>query len=42
VVPGSTVGIGALTGSLLRGFAVTSHDTGNLSTVVYNSVVTSP
>ena len=41
-VPGSTAGIGALTGSLLRGFAVTSHDTGNLSTVGYSSVVTSP
>ncbi len=41
-VPGSTAGIGALTGSLLRGFAVTSHDTGNLSTVTYNSVQTAP
>jgi outer membrane protein assembly factor BamB len=42
VVPGSTVTIAGLSGSLLRGFAVTSHDTGNLSTVVYDTVVTMP
>jgi hypothetical protein len=42
VIPGSTVGISTLTGTLLRGFAVTSHDTGNFSTVTYNSVQTVP
>ncbi len=42
VVPGSTVTIANLTGSLLRGFAVTSHDTGHLSTVDYDTVVTMP
>jgi len=42
VVPSSTVTIAGLTGSLLRGFAVTSHDTGNLSTVDYDTVVTTP
>jgi len=42
VVPSSTVTIAGLTGSLLRGFAVTSHDTGNLSTVDYDTVVTAP
>lgn len=42
IIPGSTVTVGALTGTLLRGFAVTSHDTGNLSTVTYNSVQTVP
>jgi hypothetical protein len=42
VVPGSTVTIAGLTGSLLRGFAVTSHDTGLLSTVDYDTVVTMP
>jgi hypothetical protein len=41
-VPGSTVTVASLTGTLLRGFAVTSHDTGNLSTAVYNSVQTVP
>ena len=42
-VPGSTVTLGAsLAGTLLRGFAVSSHNTGQLSTVAYNSVVTSP
>jgi hypothetical protein len=40
-VPGSTQAL-AMTGTLLRGFAVTSHDTGNLSTVGYDSVQTSP
>jgi hypothetical protein len=42
IIPGSTVAISSLTGTLLRGFAVTSHDTGNLSTVTYNSVQTAP
>jgi hypothetical protein len=42
VISGSTVTIAGLTGSLLRGFAVTSHDTGNLSTVDYDTVVTMP
>jgi outer membrane protein assembly factor BamB len=42
VVPGSTVTIAGLTGSLLRGFAVTSHDTSSLSTVDYDTVQTVP
>jgi outer membrane protein assembly factor BamB len=42
VIPGSTVTIAGLTGTLLRGFAVTSHDTGNLSTVVYDTIQTVP
>jgi outer membrane protein assembly factor BamB len=42
LVPGSTVTLANLAGSLLEGFAVTSHNTGQFSTVVYNSVVTTP
>jgi hypothetical protein len=42
LVPGSTVTLANLSGSLLRGFAVTSHNTGQFSTAVFNSVVTSP
>jgi hypothetical protein len=42
LVPGSTQTLANLTGSLLEGFAVTSHNTGQLSTVVYNSVATTP
>jgi outer membrane protein assembly factor BamB len=42
LVPGSSVTLASLTGSLLRGFAVTSHNTGQFSTVVLNSVVMTP
>ncbi len=42
LVPGSAVSLANLSGALLRGFAVTSHNTGQLSTVVLNSVVTTP
>jgi outer membrane protein assembly factor BamB len=42
LVPGSTVTLANLTGSLLEGLAVNSHNTGQYSTVVYNSLVTSP
>jgi len=42
LVPGSAVSLASLSGTLLRGFAVTSHNTGQLSTVVINSVVTTP
>jgi outer membrane protein assembly factor BamB len=41
-VPGSTVSLANLSGALLRGFAVTSHNTGQLSTAVLNSLVTTP
>jgi outer membrane protein assembly factor BamB len=41
-VPGSTKTMAGLSGALLRGFAVTSHNTGQLSTVVMNSVATTP
>ncbi|MBV9524326.1 MAG: hypothetical protein JOZ46_00770, partial [Candidatus Dormibacteraeota bacterium] len=37
-VTGSSVSIPALTGSLLSGMAVTSHDTGNLITAVFDNV----
>jgi hypothetical protein len=36
-VPGSTVEMDALTGSLLAGLAVTSHDTSNLATTVFDT-----
>ncbi len=42
LVPGSAVSLANLSGTLLRGFAVTSHNTGQLSTVMINSVVTTP
>ena len=42
LVPNSTKTLANLTGSLQEGFAVTSHNTGQLSTVVYNSVATTP
>jgi outer membrane protein assembly factor BamB len=42
VIPGSTVTIAGLTGTLLRGFAITSHNTGHLSTVDYDTVHTVP
>jgi hypothetical protein len=41
-VPGSSTTLANLTGSLLRGLAVTSHNTGTTSTVVMNSVVATP
>lgn len=40
-VPGATVTIAALSGTLLRGFAVTSHNTAKISTVVFDNVATS-
>ena len=40
-VPGSTVTLANLSGSLLEGLAVNSHNTGQYSTVVYSSLVTS-
>jgi hypothetical protein len=40
-VPGSTVTLANLSGSLLEGLAVNSHNTGQFSTVVYSSLVTS-
>jgi len=42
LVPGSTKSLANLSGALLRGFAVTSHNTGQLGTVVINSVATTP
>ena len=42
LVPNSTKTLANLTGGLLEGFAVTSHNTGQLGTVVYNSVATTP
>ena len=42
LVPGSTKSMAGLSGALLRGFAVTSHNTGQLSTAVMNSVATTP
>jgi outer membrane protein assembly factor BamB len=41
-VPNSVVNLPNLSGSLLSGLAVTSHDTGALSTVLANSVVVTP
>jgi outer membrane protein assembly factor BamB len=41
LVPGSTKTMANLTGSLLEGLAVNSHNTGQYSTVTYNSVLTS-
>ena len=41
LVPGSTTSLTNLTGSLLEGLAVNSHNTGQYSTVVYNSVIAS-
>jgi hypothetical protein len=41
LVPGSTQTLASLTGSLLEGLAVNSHNTGQLSTVVYSAVATS-
>jgi hypothetical protein len=40
-VPGSTISLPNLSGAVLEGMAVTSHNTGQLSTVVFNTVVTS-
>ena len=39
-VPGSTQSVPALTGPLLRGFAVTAHNSTKISTVVFDNVVT--
>ena len=41
-MPGSTQTLANLSGRLLRGFAVTSHNTGQLGTAVFNSVATTP
>jgi outer membrane protein assembly factor BamB len=41
LVPGSSVTLANLSGGLLEGLAVNSHNTGQYSTVVYNSLVTS-
>jgi hypothetical protein len=41
-IPGSPTTLTNLSGSLLRGLAVTSHNTGAISTVAMNSVVTTP
>jgi hypothetical protein len=41
-VPGSAVSLPGLSGSLLRGLAVTSHNSGQVSTVVYDSLATTP
>jgi hypothetical protein len=40
-VPGSSLTLPNLSGAVLEGLAVTSHNTGELSTAVFNSVVTS-
>jgi outer membrane protein assembly factor BamB len=42
LVPGSSVTLANLSGGLLEGLAVTSHNTGQYSTVTYSSLVTSP
>jgi hypothetical protein len=41
-IPGSTISLTNLSGTLLRGFAVTSHSNGTLSTGVFDTVTTSP
>jgi outer membrane protein assembly factor BamB len=41
-VPGSSVSLPNLSGPLLRGLAVTSHNSGKVSTVVYDSLATTP
>jgi hypothetical protein len=41
-VPGSAVSLPGLSGSLLRGLAVTSHNSGQASTVVYDTLATTP
>ena len=41
-VANSTVAMANLSGSLLEGFAVTSHNSNQSSTVVYDTVVTTP
>jgi outer membrane protein assembly factor BamB len=40
-IPGSTASLPNLSGAVLEGLAVTSHNTGQLSTAVFNSIVTS-
>jgi outer membrane protein assembly factor BamB len=40
-IPGSTASLPNLSGAILEGLAVTSHNTSQMSTVVFNSVVTS-
>ncbi len=41
-VPGSSITLASLAGPALAGLAVTSHNTGQLSTVTYNSVTVAP
>jgi hypothetical protein len=41
-VAGSTVALTNLSGALLRGFAVTSHNNGKLGTAVFDTVATTP
>jgi hypothetical protein len=41
-VPGSSVALVGLSGPLLRGLAVTSHNAGQGSVVVYDSLTTTP
>ena len=41
-IPNSSVTLANLTGSLLAGLAVTSHNTGQLTTVTYTSVAVTP
>jgi hypothetical protein len=41
-VPGSSITLPNLAGPALAGLAVTSHNTGQLSTVTYNSVTVAP
>jgi outer membrane protein assembly factor BamB len=41
-VPGGAQSLANLTGALLRGFAVSSHNTGQIGTAVFNSVQVSP
>lgn len=40
-IPGSTLTIANLSGGLLRGFAVTSHNTTHISTVTFDTLTTS-
>jgi outer membrane protein assembly factor BamB len=41
-VPGSSLALSGLSGPALRGFAVTSHNAGKLSTTVFDTVSTTP
>ena len=41
-VPGSTLTLANLNGSLLRGLAITSHSSGNPGSATFDTVTTSP